>query len=322
MSASDHSAPSAFDDIFADAIDRASASVVSVRARKRIPSTGTVWGADGGAFVVTASHAVEQEEEITVVIGSGAGPGASGESLPATLLGRDYNTDLAVLQVEDLPAPPIAERAATRIGHPVYAIGRPFGSIAATFGSVTAIAPVPVSTVEAPLLIAAEVTPLPGFSGGPLIDSTGAAHGINTSGLIRSGILLSSGRGFVTIPAVQVSAVVADIVRYGHVRFGWIGVGVKPVPLPDEVRPELGEQASGLMVTEVKPESPAREHLAIGDTLVRMGDGNHPLMDVGDLQSLLGSQQIGTPTPITFLRNGALQTTEITPIERPERHRC
>ena len=319
MSASDRSTPPPFDDIFADAIDRAAPSVVSVRARKRLPATGTAWAAEGGTRVVTASHAVELEEEITVAIGSGA----NAETRPATLLGRDYNTDIAVLQVEGLEAPPIAERSAgTRVGHPVYAIGRPFGSIAATFGSVTAIAPVPVSTVEAPLLIAAEVTPLPGFSGGPLIDSTGAAHGINTSGLVRSGVLLSSGRGFVTIPAAQVAAVVADIVRYGHVRFGWIGVGVKPVPLPDDIRPQLGDQASGLMVTEVKPESPARDHLAIGDTLVVMGDGNHPLTDVGDLQQLLGSKQIGAPTPVTFLRNGTLQTAEITPIERPERFRC
>ncbi|MGC4106562.1 MAG: S1C family serine protease [Thermomicrobiales bacterium] len=315
MSASDTPHAAAFDDIFADAIDIAAASVVSVRARKRLPSTGTAWAVGDATYIVTASHGVEQEEEITI--------GVSGESLPATLLGRDYNTDLAILQVDDLATPPIAERTApTRVGHLVYAVGRPFGSISATFGSITAIAPVPVSTVEAPLLIAAEVTPLPGFSGGPLIGASGAAHGINTSGLVRSGILLSSGRGFVTIPAAQVSAVVADIVRFGHVRCGWIGVGVKPVTLPDEIRPDLNDQLSGLMVTEVKPDSPAREHLAIGDTLVMMGDGHHPLTDVGDLQRLLASRQIGTPTPITFIRNGTLQTTEITPIERPERFRC
>ncbi|MGC4189681.1 MAG: S1C family serine protease [Thermomicrobiales bacterium] len=316
MTASESSEPADFDEIFADAIERAASSVVSVHARKRFPSSGTVWNASESSYIVTASHAVEREEELTIGIGAG-------DPLPATLLGRDYNTDLAVLQADAPSVPPITMRTrSSRVGNLVFAVGRPFNAIAATFGSITAVAPVPVSKTEAPLLIAAEVTPLPGFSGGPLIGSDGAAHGINTSGLVRSGILLSSGRGFVTIPAAQVSAVVADIVRFGHVRFGWIGVGVKPVPLPDEIRVQLNDQASGLMVTEVKPESPAKDRLAIGDTLVRMGDDNHPLTDVGDLQQLLGSSRIGTPTTITFIRNDSLETTEITPIERPERFRC
>jgi S1-C subfamily serine protease len=319
MSRSDVPTSAPLDDLFADAIERAAVSVVSVHARTRLPATGTVWRAENGAsggIVVTASHTVEREEEITVGIGGGT-------PIPATLLGRDFNTDLAVLQIDETPGSPIDERVApSRVGNLVFAVGRPFGSITATFGSITAIAPVPVSKVEAPLLIAAEVTPLPGFSGGPLIGSDGSAHGINTSGLVRSGVLLSSGRGFVTIPAAQVSAVVADIVRYGHVRCGWIGVGVKPVELPDELRNHLGGQESGLMVTEVKPESPATGHLAIGDTLVMMGDDNHPLTDVGDLQQLLGSRQIGKPTMLTFIRNGAVETAEITPIERPERLRC
>ncbi|MGB3327541.1 MAG: S1C family serine protease [Thermomicrobiales bacterium] len=309
-------ASQSFDDAFADGIERAAASIVTVHARRRLPSTGTVWQVKESHYVVTASHAVEREEEITVSIGTS-------DPLAASLLGRDFNTDLAVLQVEGLAATPIVERATpARVGNIVFAVGRPFGSIAATFGSITSVAPVPVSKTEAPLLIAAEVHPLPGFSGGPLIGADGAAHGINTSGLVRSGILLSSGRGFVTIPAAQVSAVVADIVQFGHVRFGWIGVGVKPVQLPDEIRASLDQQASGLMVTEVKPDSPAKDRLAIGDTLVRMGDANHRLTDVGDLQQLLGSRQIGNPTTVTFIRNDALQTSEITPVERPERFRC
>lgn len=307
--------PDLHDERYADAIEHAGTSVVSVHARRRLPSTGTIWRIASGVFVVTASHAVEREEDVTI--------GVNGSLVPATLLGRDFNTDLAVLQVSELNAPPIAIRAAkARVGNLVFAIGRPFGSITATFGSITSVAPVPISTVEATLLIAAEVTPLPGYSGGPLIDANGAAHGINTSGLIRSGILLSSGRGFVTIPGTQVSEVVSEIAQFGHVRFGWIGVGVKPVPLPDTLREQLNGQTSGLMVTEVKAESPATGRLAIGDTLVGMGATNHPLTDIGDLQQMLGSRQIGVATSLTFIRNERIETTELTPIERPERFRC
>lgn len=307
--------PDLLDERFADAVEQAAISVVSVHARRRLPSTGTIWTTESGTFVVTASHTVEREEDVTI--------GVDGSLLPATLLGRDFNTDLAVLQVPDLTVPAIVVRTMrTRVGNLVFAIGRPFGSVSATFGSITSVAPVPISTVEATLLIAAEVTPLPGYSGGPLIDANGAAHGINTSGLIRSGILLSSGRGFVTIPGTQVSEVVTEIAQFGRVRFGWIGVGVKPVPLPDSIREQLNGQGSGLMVTEVKPDSPATGRLAIGDTLVGMGETNHPLTDVGDLQLMLGSRQIGVATSLTFIRNERVETTELTPIERPERFRC
>ena len=119
MSRSDVPTSAPLDDLFADAIERAAVSVVSVHARTRLPATGTVWRAENGAsggIVVTASHTVEREEEITVGIGGGT-------PIPATLLGRDFNTDLAVLQIDETPGSPIDERVApSRVGNLVFAI--------------------------------------------------------------------------------------------------------------------------------------------------------------------------------------------------------
>ncbi len=296
----------------ADAVAAAEASVVSVHGRRRLPGTGTVWQAADKTFVVTASHIVEREENLAISNGDG-------ELVAATLLSRDFGTDLAVLRVDDLKGTPITLRTApARVGNLVLAIGRPFGVTSATFGSITTIGSIRFRHFQTPTLIHAETTPLPGFSGGPLIDATGAAIGINTSGLMRRGRPLGGATGLVTIPTAQVDAIVSDIVEYGHVRYGWVGVSIQQVELPESAREALNEQEIGLLITSVAAGSPAANAgIVVGDILVSMGE--QALTDVADLQHLLGGRQIGTPIAVNLLRGGSQVTLEVTPAERPER---
>jgi S1-C subfamily serine protease len=303
-----------FSESLADAVERIAPSVVSVHARRRLPGTGTIWQANDALYVVTASHIVEREENIAVSFGDR-------ELLPATLLSRDFASDLAVLRVDALTGTAVSLRSRpARVGNLVLAVGRPFGPPSSTFGAITAIGSVQFHRFQTPTLIYAETTALPGFSGGPLIDAEGATLGINTSGLLRRGRFLGGSAGMVTIPAQQVEQVVADIAEFGHVRYGWIGVAVQPVDLPEASRDLLDEQETGLLVTGVTPESPAAvAGLVVGDILVTMAD--QPLADISDLQHLLGGRLIGTQNTVGLLRGGQRQSVEVTPAERPERPR-
>jgi len=303
---------SALSESFADAVEKVAPSVVSVHGRRRLPGTGTVWKANDALFIVTASHIVEREEHIGISFGER-------EPVEATLISRDFGCDLAVLRVDGLDAEPmkLRERPA-RVGNLVLAVGRPFSTPSATFGSITSIGSIRFRRFQTPTLIHAEATPLPGFSGGPLIDVDGAAIGINTSGLMRRGRPLGGNTGIVTIPSQQVDAIVADIVEYGHVRYGWIGVAVQPVEIPESSREAVNEQEIGLLVTGVTAGSPAATAgLVVSDILIAMGD--QALTDIADLQQILTGRQIGKSTAVHLLRGGNPLTIEVTPVARPER---
>jgi len=303
---------SALSESFADAVEKVAPSVVSVHGRRRLPGTGTVWKANDALFIVTASHIVEREEHIGISFGER-------EPVEATLISRDFGCDLAVLRVDGLDAEPmkLRERPA-RVGNLVLAVGRPFSTPSATFGSITSIGSIRFRRFQTPTLIHAEATPLPGFSGGPLIDVDGAAIGINTSGLMRRGRPLGGNTGIVTIPSQQVEAIVADIVEYGHVRYGWIGVAVQPVEIPESSREAVNEQEIGLLVTGVTAGSPAATAgLVVSDILIAMGD--QALTDIADLQQILTGRQIGKSTAVHLLRGGNPLTIEVTPVARPER---
>lgn len=294
---------------FADAVELVSPGVVTVHGRRRLPGTGIVLNAeDASAVIVTASHVVEREDNLAISLSSGT---AAGTQVPATLLGRDLSRDLAVLRAETTNLSPVSDRPRVpRVGTLVMAVGRPWAlTPQATLGTVNAVGQIHSRRASGIQLIHSDVTMLPGFSGGPLIDGAGMVAGINTSGLLRM--------ANITIPIDQVRAVSADILAYGHVRSGWIGVTVQPVTLPAQARSETEDSESGLLVSGIAGGSPAAEAgLLVGDILVSAADG--PLGDATDLKHALGSEQIGHALDVGILRGGSHQTISITPVERPD----
>ena len=291
---------------FADAVERASVSTVTVYGRRRRPASGTVWSVnDGHAYIVTASHVVEREDQLAI--------GIDGEPVAATLLGRDVSRDIAILRVESDALTPIQVRESeSRVGTLVLAVGYVGNrTISASFGVVNSVGSLWSRRRASAAVIYADVAMLPGFSGGALIDATGSALGINTSGLTRDG----SG---VTIPATQVSRIVNEIVEFGQVRNGWIGITSQAVDLPEQARESVNGQEVGLLIVGIAPESPATTAgLYVGDILVSLGE--HPTADASDLQHLLGGNQIDQPLNATILRGGNKQTLEVVPTVRPER---
>ncbi len=168
-----------FSEELAGLLDQAGPSVVQVNARRRLPASGIVWDAEG--TIVTADHVVERDEDISVGL-------ADGRIVSARLVGRDPGTDLAALKIEAGRAQParLAPDGSVKIGHLALAVGRPeLGAPSATIGFVNAVGGA-WRTGRGGFLsgyVRAEVTMLPGFSGGPLVNAAGEIVGMNTSQL-------------------------------------------------------------------------------------------------------------------------------------------
>ena len=290
----------------AGAVERAGGATVAVNARQRMASSGIHWRQ---GVVVTADHTVERDEEITVTL-------ANGKSMPATLAGRDPSTDLAVLRVEGIEAPiaHIGDAAGLKVGHLVIAIGRPGeDGLAASMGAVSALGG-PWRTWRGGHVgqfIRPDLTLYPGFSGGPLADAQGQVVGLVTSGLSR-------GAGL-AIPAATVTAVVEQILAKGHIARGYLGLGMQPVHLPDDLKARLSLPANqGLIVVSVGAGGPAEQGgLLIGDVLVAL-DGA-PVADTNDVQTLLGPERVGKPITVQVVRGGAATQVTVTVGERPQK---
>jgi S1-C subfamily serine protease len=287
----------------AGAVERIAPSIVAVNARRRLPSTGIHWRP---GFVVTAEHTVRAEDGLTVET-------PDGRSHPATLVGRDPGTDLAVLKITtDLDGPPAprGDDGALRVGHMVLALG--YGP-RASWGVISALGPRwrTWRGGEIDRLVRLDLVLYPGFSGGPLVDAAGHVVGVNTSALARDSRL--------AVPVTTVGRVVDELLRQGHVSRGYLGIGMQPVRLPDGLRAALGLPGDGgLIVVTVEPDGPAaRAGLLLGDVLVAL-DGV-PTADLDDVQGRLGGDRIGTTVTALVVRAGARAEVRVTVGERPRR---
>ncbi len=298
----------------AEAVGRASGYTVLVNARRRIPASGVSWG---GGLVVTTDHALEREEEITVGL-------PDDREVPATLVGRDPRSDLAVLRVEGatdvLVAADRAPDGAVRVGALVLAIGRPTaGGVQASLGAVSAI-----GSLAGPWLgrrgregagggpsddyVRAETTLFPGFSGGPLVDVQGRMVGLNTS-RGRAGV-------GVTIPAGVVARLVESLAAHGRIRRAYLGIGSQATRLPAALAAHAGGREAGLLIVGVEDDSPAaRSGLIVGDIIIAIDDA--AVGGTNDLQSALAVTEAGATVSVHVLRGGEPREVSVTLGERP-----
>jgi S1-C subfamily serine protease len=281
----------------ADAVERAGAVTVLVNARRRRPLSGLLYAAD---LVLTASHGVEREEDIQILL-------PDGSETSAVLAGRDPGTDLALLRlpgaVQVAAAQPAAQGA--RVGMLVAAVGRPSREgIQASLGMINA-AGSGLRTQGGVLAqyLVTDAVPLPGFSGGPLVDLAGGILGVNTSGLARGAALV--------IPAGAAWQAAATLAQYGHVRRGYLGIRSQVVELPAGA---LAGQTTGLLVVGVEPDGPAGGALMVGDIITGL-DGQ-PVADHDDLLARLSGEVVGKEAAVAVLRGGQPQVIAIRVGER------
>jgi S1-C subfamily serine protease len=287
----------------ADAVERAAEWTVAIHARRRIPSSGVVWRP---GVVVAASHTIRRDEDISITL-------PNGNTVAATLAGRDPGTDLAVLRVsEDASeaAATVAPDDALRVGALVVAVGRPGDSVTASLGAISAIGGEWRTWQGGRIdrFVRLDLAIYDGFSGGPLVDAAARVLGINTSGLTRSAP--------VTVPIPTVSRVADELLAKGHVRRGYAGIAVQPIEVPERLARQHALPAdTALLVVAVEPGGPAdRAGVLIGDVLVAL-DGT-PLREPSDLLAGLSTR---SPVELRLVRGGAPVSVSLTPGERPTR---
>lgn len=283
-------------DAMASAVETAGNSIVQVAARRRMPASGVVWSEDG--IIVTSHHVVEHEDRIKIGLPDGSTVGAA-------LVGRDPNTDIAVLKADTkgLTTATWLGAEQVKVGHLVLAVGRPGDDLQATLGVISALMH---KRDENRFFAQTDVVMYPGFSGGPLINASGEVIGLNSSALMR-GVSLT-----VQTPTIQY--VVDHLVKHGKMRRGYLGVGVQPARLPAAIAESLG-QKSGALIVSVEQDSPAEKgQLFLGDTIVSLG--SHKVENLEGLLGALSVTPIGSDTTVKIVRGGQIHELAITIGER------
>ncbi len=290
----------------ASAVEVASNSVVAIHARRRIPSSGIVWR-DG--IIVSASHTVRRDDEVPVAL-------PNGDSAAATVAGRDPATDLVALNVAGagakLRAAPKADSSSLRVGSLVLAVGRPGKNVSASFGIISAVGEGWRTWQGARIdrVLRLDLAVYDGFSGGPLVDASGAVLGLNNSALARGTPM--------ALPAKAVDRVLDELLERGHVRRPFIGVAVQPVALSASLVKQHGlGNDSGLLIVSIADSSPAEKAgILLGDLLL---DANgQALARPDDLLDALSNVSAGGAVSLKVLRGGTIKSVSVTPADRGE----
>lgn len=287
----------------ANIVQETGSAVVAVNASTHVSPSGIHWG---NGIIVTSDESLQRYDEITVTL-------SDGRSLPATLVGRDSTTDIAVFKLQDveIPGAKIGDSKTLKVGHLVLGLARNSeGDLRSAMGVISVIGGNwrSMSGGNIDQFIRPDITLYRGFAGGPLVDATGSVVGMNTSG--RRGTVL-------TIPVSTIERVVNQLIAKGHISRGYLGVGMQPVRLPNNLKTTLNlTSTTGVIVVNVEPSGPAEKAgLLLGDVLLTLDGVN--VNDTSDVLAILNSSAIGKTIKVQVVRGGALVELNVTISERP-----
>jgi putative serine protease PepD len=295
-------------------------SVVTVEVTGQVgsPFGGTQSQSDTGSgiiirsegYIVTNNHVVEA----AVDGGSVHVTLSDGRTVPATIVGTDPSSDLAVLKVDGisgLTAATFAKSADLKVGQAVLAVGAPLGlSNTVTQGIVSTLNR-PVRTGEssnAQAVIDAVQTDAainPGNSGGALVDLAGRVVGINSAIATAGGTAGNIGVGF-AIPSETAAKIADQIIRTGTATHSQIGVSVADAPSGTDGAPGLGA-----LIRQVLPTGPAaKAGVKVGDVVTKVDDRR--VTDADSLIVAVRAHDPGTTVTLTLTRNGQTKTIKVT----------
>jgi serine protease Do/serine protease DegQ len=270
--------------------------------------SGVIVDAANG-YIITNYHVVENASEITITL-------LDDRTFTAKVVGSDEGADIAVLQAKqpNLVAMPMGDSARLEVGDFVVAIGNPFGlQHTVTAGIVSALGRSGINPDGYEDFIQTDASINPGNSGGALVNLRGELVGINSA--ILSGNGGNIGIGF-AIPVNMVKGVMDQLIKYGQVKRGILGVSIYPVS--PEIAKEYGlAESSGALVTAVAPGSSA-EHAGIktGDIITSI---NGVIMKrPGEVRNTIGMLRVGDKVDIGLLRDGKPMKITALIMERSE----
>ena len=248
-----------------------------------------------GGYILTNEHVVAKATSIKVTL-------IDKREFDARLVGADIKSDLAVIKIEtkeNLPHVDLGRSDDLMIGETVIAIGNPFGlQHTVTTGIISALH----RSIEGGKnrvyrdFIQLDASINPGNSGGPLLNINGSLIGINTAIFKQA-----EGIGF-AIPINKAKRIINDLIRYGKVRHGWLGVSVQGMT-KEMLRFFHIDRVKGVVVAQVMEESPgARAGLKRGDVILFLE--NNEVSDKSDYSERVSTYPVGNTIYMKILRDG------------------
>lgn len=242
-----------------------------------------------------------------------------GQSMDATVVGSDKDTDLAVVQLKlpdkahPLPHATIGDSDALKEGDVVMAMGAPWGlSRSVSLGIISCTRRYLPTSSEYSLWLQTDASISPGNSGGPLVDTQGKVIGINARGVTAGGDV-----GF-AIPANTILQVMPQLRKDKKMNWSWTGLRLQPIK--DFNKNIYFEGKEGVIVADTDPESPARRAgIQPRDRIVRINGKNVDALmeeDIPAVRRMLGLLEKKKPASIEMLRDGKLMTVQLIPREK------
>ncbi|MGF1678539.1 MAG: Do family serine endopeptidase [Candidatus Methylacidiphilales bacterium] len=284
------------------------------RLQPRGIGSGVIVSKDG--YILTNNHVIADADEILVDFNE-----KNGKEYPATIVGTDPRSDLAVLKIEidkELPSAILGNSDQIEVGDIVLALGNPFGlGQTVTMGIISATGRNKVIPQQTGVIyqdfIQTDASINQGNSGGALVDAEGRLIGINTAIFSRTGENL--GIGF-AVPINMARTVMQQLIEQGRVSRGYLGVNI------DEVNSELAESfglesEQGALITFIESGSPAEKAgLKRGDVILKINQKD--IHSVSDLLLTVSQQAPGSVADVHITRGGKTQIVKVTLSERPD----
>jgi S1-C subfamily serine protease len=321
--AEDNSLLDAYSRAVTGAVERISPSVVNIEVHQSTARTrsgeprerrgggsGFVFTPDG--LILTNSHVVHDARRIAVTL-------ADGRHMPASAIGDDPASDLAVIRIDQaridepgLTAAALGDSQLLRVGQLVVAIGNPYGFQSTVTAGVVSALGRSLRSYSGRLIddvIQTDAALNPGNSGGPLVDSVGRVVGVNTATILPAqGICFAIG--------INTAKFVASrLLRDGRIRRSYIGVSAQTVPIHRRVvRFYDLPKEKGVVALSIEGKSPAqRAGVREGDVIVALE--GHPVAGVDDLHRVLTEVRVGVSCSLTVLRRTEKLELRIVPEE-------
>ncbi len=256
--------------------------------------SGVIVDAKNG-YIITNAHVIENATEITVTLHDDS-------EVKAEIVGKDTGSDVAVLKVatKGLAEMALADSSKAEVGDFVIAIGSPFGlQHTVTSGIISGLGRSGINPEGYEDFIQTDASINPGNSGGALVNLEGALVGVNTAIFSRSGGNI--GIGF-AIPSNMVKGVMAQLIQYGEVKRGMLGVQLSP--MTGAVAESLGLSSSkGALIGQVVEGSPAeRAGIQAGDVITTIN--GKAVSNPGEARNTIGMLRVGEKVDIGLIRDG------------------
>ncbi len=262
---------------------------------RTVSGMGSGFIIDPSGLVVTNNHVVEDAVSIEVHM-------QNGDNYKGELVGRDVKTDLAVVRIKPtgtLPSLGFGNSDGLRIGQWVMAIGNPFGLGGSVSLGIVSARNRDINAGPYDDFIQTDAAINKGNSGGPLFNVQGEVMGVNTAIFSPTGG--SVGIGF-SVPSNTVKVVVAQLVKYGKARRGWLGVKLQSIT--DDISQSMNlPNRRGALIADVTKDGPsAKAGLEVGDVVTEF-DGK-PITEMRALPRAVGETDVGRQVKLKVLRKG------------------